>query len=206
MQRIYDITLPIEPVLAVWPGDAPYTFSWNALKREGASVNLGSISLSVHTGTHADAPYHYSDEGATVEQIDPEVYCGAAMVIDVSGRAIIETEDVKGLDLSKTPRVLFKTCAWTDPTRFPEKIPVMAADLPDYLGSQGVVLVGVDLPSVDPIDSKALNNHHALGRNGIHILENLKLIEVPPGVYDLIAAPLKIVGADASPVRAILRS
>lgn len=203
-RKIYDITHPLNVALALWPGDAPYVFTWNALKQDGASVNLGSLAMSVHTGTHADAPFHYDDSGATIERADLEVYCGPSRVIDVTGLAVLGIEVVKPWDLGETPRILFKTGGWSDPSRFPETVPTMDRDLPDYLGAQGVVLVGLDLPSVDAIDSKTLPLHHALGRNGISILENLKLDGVPPGEYDLFALPLRIDGADASPVRAIL--
>ena len=113
---------------------------------------------------------------------------------------------LRELDVRKTPRILFRTDSWPDPGQFPDRIPVMARDLPDWLGQRGAMLVGLDLPSVDALDSKTLDNHHALGRNRIAILEGLWLDHVPGGRYELIAPPLKITGADGSPVRALLRS
>ena len=113
---------------------------------------------------------------------------------------------LSSIDLSDCPRVLFRTGGWPDTTRFPETIPVMEPDLPDWLADRGVRLIGVDLPSVDPLDSKTLDNHHALGRRGITIVEGLWLDDVPDGRYELIALPLKIIGADGSPLRAVLRS
>ena len=110
------------------------------------------------------------------------------------------------LSLRETPRVLFKTGGWPDSSRFPERIPVMAADVPAFLAGQGVALVGVDVPSVDPIESAELEIHHVLGRHGIGILESLDLEAVPEGVYELIALPLRLAGADGSPVRAVLLS
>ena len=133
------------------------------------------------------------------------LYCGAAVLADVSGRAVIEVEDIRHLDLHASPRLLLRTGGWADTTQFPPRIPVIAPDVPDYLGSRGVVLLGLDVPSVDSIESKTLPNHHALGRNGIAILESLALQGVPEGVYELIALPLPFTGADGSPVRAILR-
>jgi arylformamidase len=203
---IYDITLPIDSTLACWPGDAPYRLEPTATIREGSTVNLHSISMSVHTGTHADSPYHFKENGLPEDEIPLEVYIGAAVVIDVVGRKTIEIGDITSHDFRRSPRVLFKTGAWPDPTVFPEWVPVLAADVPSYLKEQGVILVGLDVPSVDALDSKDLPIHHALAENGIHILESLYLKDVPPGYYELIALPLKLVGADGAPVRAILRT
>jgi len=171
----------------------------------GDAVNVCAVTLSVHTGTHADAPYHFSDSGATIDEIGLDPYVGPAVVLDMRGKELIRREDVDGCDFSYTPRVLFKTDAWTDYTRFPTQIPVLAPDVPAYLAARGVILVGLDVPSVDPIDSEDLPNHHALAAHGIHILESLCLADVPSGEYELIALPLKLVGADGAPIRAILR-
>jgi arylformamidase len=125
-------------------------------------------------------------------------------VVDVCG--VSQWRDrLEGLDLADTPRVLFHTGGWPDTSRFPESIPVMERDLPDWLADRGVRLIGVDLPSVDELDSKTLDNHHALGRRGIAIIEGLWLTDVPAGRYELIALPLRIVGADGSPMRAVVR-
>jgi arylformamidase len=202
--RIYDISLPLHPGLACWPGDAPYEWHWSWQKSAGASVNVGQVRTSVHAGTHTDAPYHFAQDGRTVEALDLGAYVGPARVVDVSGRPRIRVEDLPA-DLADAPRVLFRTGAWTDQGRFPESIPVMDPGVPAALGERGAVLVGVDVPSVDALDSKDLPNHHALGARGIAILESLHLAGVPEGVYELIALPLRLVGADGSPVRAILR-
>lgn len=204
-RQIYDITLPMSASLACWPGDAPFRFDWTCRKTDGESVNVGQISMSIHTGTHIDAPFHFSDAGPTVENLPIEPFIGPARVIDLSDRRTIRRQDLEPFDLSQTPRVLFRTGAWLDHRRFPETIPTMAPDVPGWLASQGVILVGVDVPSVDAIDSKDLPIHHALGENRIAILESLHLASVPEGIYELIALPLKLVGADGAPVRAILR-
>lgn len=203
---IYDITLPMRTNLACWPGDTPYQFGWTARRTAGSSVNVGQLTMSVHTGTHTDAPFHFDDGGPTVELLPLEPYIGRARVVDVRGRRLIGRDAVESLDLASTPRVLFRTDAWTDHSRFPAVIPVMDTGLPQWLHQQGVRLVGVDLPSVDAIDSKDLPVHHALGACGIAILESLDLGSVPAGVYELVALPLKIAGADGAPVRAILRT
>jgi arylformamidase len=203
--KIYDISIPLHTRLACWPGDAPYEWRWTCKKSEGATVNVGQMSLSVHAGTHTDAPFHFSDGGRTVEALALDPYLGPACVRDVRGRDVIRAADLEAIDVVRTPRVLLRTGGWVDHGRFPESIPVLDRDVAGWLGDRGAVLVGVDVPSVDAIDSKDLPNHHALGSRGIAILESLDLTGVPEGVYELIALPLRLVGADGSPVRAVLR-
>ncbi len=203
--EIYDITVPMQTALAVWPGDTPFRFTWNQRKRDGSSVNLGTLEMSVHTGTHADAPYHFHEGGTTIDACDLEVYCGRAVVIDVRGISIIRKEDLPPNEMVSAPRVLLRTDSWLDHSRFPVSVPVLDVGVPAYLREHGVVLIGVDMPSVDPIDSKTLDNHHALAEAGISILESVSLSDITPGVYELIALPLKVIGADGAPVRAILR-
>jgi arylformamidase len=192
--------------LAGWPGDAPYRFEWSCTKTCGSSVNVGQLSCSIHTGTHVDAPYHFDDAGATTEKLPLNAYFGPARVVDVAGRALIRRANLAGVNLEGTPRLLLRTGTWKDHTRFPETIPVLDEDVPAWLAERGVILLGLDVPSVDVLDSKTLPVHHALGRHGIAILESLDLSAVAEGVYELIALPLKIVGADGSPVRAVLRT
>ena len=201
---LIDVSRPLSAAAACWPGDVPYSFRLGWTIAAGASVNVGAIETSVHSATHCDAPFHFDDGGATVERLPPELFVGPARVVDVRGRASWR-EPLAGLDLNDTPRVLFHTGGWPDTRRFPDAIPVMEPELPDWLADRGVRLVGVDLPSVDALDSKSLDNHHALGRRGVMILEGLWLADVPAGRYELLAAPLKLVGADGSPVRALLR-
>ena len=203
---IYDISLPLQPSLACWPGDTPFDFALTARRGEGSSVNMGAVTLSVHAGTHIDAPFHFTDDGAAVDNLDLHPYAGPAIVVDVEGEEYIGKEHLEGYDLSQTPRVLLRTNAWKDAACFPIRIPVMAETLPSFLKEKGVVLVGVDIPSVDSLDSTDLPIHHALTACGIRILESVVLRDVPPGIYELIALPLKLVGADGAPVRAILRT
>jgi arylformamidase len=202
--RLYDLSRPLTAATACWPGDVPFTFRLGWKIRDGASVNVGAVETSVHTATHCDAPYHYDDAGATVDRLPPETFVGPAWVVDVRGRNRWR-DRLAALDVSATPRVLFHTGGWPDTARFPDQVPVMEPDLPDWLGDRGVVLVGVDVPSVDPLDSKTLDNHHALGRRGIVILEGLWLEAVPEGRYELMALPLRIEGSDGSPLRAVAR-
>ncbi len=205
-RRIIDITSPLDADLAGWPGDTPYRFSLAWSRASGASVNVGRVETSLHTGTHVDAPFHFDDSGATVDQLDLSPFLGPARVVDVRGVASIRVDDLAGLDFSQCPRILFRTDAWIDRARFPESIPVLDLEVPAYLKQQGVVLAGFDLPSVDAIDSKTLPVHHALASSGIAILEGVDLTRVEAGEYELIALPIKLVGTDGAPVRAILRT
>ena len=204
MPTIYEITIPVTGGLAVWPGDTPFQFTLGWKMSEGASVNVGAVTMSVHTGTHVDAPFHFDPNGAGVDALDPSVFLGPVAVIDATGRAVLTRDLFAGVDFARTPRVLVRTGVWTDHATFPEVIPTLAADVPAFLGANGVRLFGVDVPSVDAIDSTTLPNHHALAAHGIVILESADLRAVPAGVYILTALPLRLVGADASPVRAIL--
>jgi len=168
--------------------------------------------MSVHNGSHADAQFHFDNNGATIERAILETYIGEAVVVDLSAEFASGTDTsimVEHLrrfapQLNQTTRLLLKTGVWPDNTVFPKQIPVLAADVPAWLQSQNVRLIGLDLPSVDPIDSKVLQNHHALARCGVVIVESLDLAAVEPGVYKFAALPLKISGGDAAPVRAIL--
>lgn len=205
MRNIYDITRVMAAELALWPGDMEYSLQWLTLQSRGDAVNLGGLTLSPHMGTHADAPFHCDSAGTTIDQVPPDVYVGPARLVDVRGRSTIRVQDLGAHDWSATPRLLLRTGAWDDASRIPQSIPVLASDVPEFLHAQGIRLVGVDVPSVDELDSHSLPLHHAFNERGIHILEGLDLRLPPPGVYELIALPLRIQGGDGSPVRAVLR-
>jgi arylformamidase len=203
MTGVIDISRSLAASTACWPGDTPFAFRLAWKIADGASVNVGAVETSVHTATHCDAPFHYDDAGPTVERIPPDTFLGSCWVVDVRGAGRWGSR-LETLDFTVTPRVLFRTGGWPDTTRFPDRIPVMEAELPAWLAERGVILIGVDLPSVDELDSKTLDNHHALGRAGITIVEGLWLDGVPEGRYEFVGLPLKIVGADGSPLRAVL--
>jgi len=202
--RLIDISRPLAATTACWPGDMPFQYRLSMRIRDGASVNVGAIETSIHAATHCDAPFHFDESGVTVDQLHLSSFLGPAWVIDVRG-CLRWRDRLLNWDLRATPRILFRTDGWLDSSRFPERIPVMEPDLPAWLAERGVLLIGVDVPSVDPIDSKTLDNHHALASGGIAIVESLWLNDVPEGGYELIALPLKISGADGSPLRAVLR-
>jgi arylformamidase len=200
-----DISQPLSSDIAHWPGDTPFSYQTAFTKEQTGSVNIGRITTSLHTGTHVDAPFHFNEEGEKIIDLDIELYIGPARVIDVSGYDRVDAEVLRGFHLEGVERVLLKTAGPNNPEVFPERISELASDMADYLGSKGVRLLGVDVPSVDPLGSKDMETHHALYRNGIHILENIMLDDVEEGNYELIALPLPIKEADGSPVRAVIR-
>jgi arylformamidase len=201
---IYDLSPPITPVLAVWPGDVPYTRQVALAMAEGAHLDLSSITTTLHLGAHADAPSHYARDGAGIGEVDLTPYVGPCQVMEVIvGRGErIGPEHLTGEVTA--PRLLLRTGTYPDPTLFNTDFASLSPDLIDHLHARGVVLVGLDTPSVDPYDSKALEAHQALARTGLRNLEGLVLDGVPEGGYTLVALPLRLPGADASPVRAIL--
>ena len=211
--RIWDISRTLSNDFAEWPGDEPFHYRVTRDIAKGQSVNLGAVTMSVHNGTHADARFHFDIKGESIEKTPLDIYLGRATVVDLAQaffrskeKHLITTEDLKphAEDIAATSRLLVKTGRWSDSTIFPNQIPVIAADVPGWLQKNGVKLIGVDLPSMDEIDSKSLQNHHALARAGIAIVESLDLSEVAPGIYNLAALPLKIAGSDGAPVRAVL--
>lgn len=202
--RVHDISQPVGTTTAVWPGDEPFRLTWTMHQDAGDSVNVAALSLSAHTGTHADGPLHVDGAGAPAGAASLEPYVGPAVVLDVRGRDALGTEAVEGVDLAGVRRVLFRSRDAVDPTVFPARIAAIEPALARRLAEAGVKLVGTDAPSVDPLDSKTLETHRILGAGGVAILENLVLDAVSPGTYFLVAAPLRLVEADSSPVRALL--
>jgi len=169
----------------------------------GDSVNVAALTLSVHTGTHADGGYHVSANGSRAGELPLNAFLGRARVIDARGRAL--DEDIVGsIDLGSTERVLFRTRDAVDESNFPENFEAPTVGLARKLVAAGVRLIGSDAPSMDEFHSKTLEAHHILVAGGVAILENLVLTNVPEGEYTLVALPLKLVEADSSPVRAVL--
>jgi arylformamidase len=200
--RIIDISRPIGSATAVWPGDTPFELAFPVSRKSGESVTVGSIHMSTHFGTHLDAPIHFTDSEVTIDRVPLQTVCGPALVVDSPAEDEIALPE--GIELPA--RVLFRTGGWPDHRRFPERIPTLSSAAIERLVDAGVRLVGVDLPSVDQLDSKDLPIHHQLFGAGIHILESLWLEAAWPGSYYLVALPLKLIGGDASPVRAALLS
>lgn len=205
--KFLDITRSLKSDLAPWPGDTSFDYRLVGRLAEGSPVNLGRVTTSVHSGTHADAFFHFDDNGLTIDRFAPERYVGMAAVVDLRAKFADSLGEITSADLAggaTAPRLLIKTGAWPDSSKFPQAIPVLADGVAAWLQSRGVKLLGLDLPSVDAIDSKDLRNHHALAAADIAILEGLDLSEAEAGVYSLAALPLKITGGDGAPVRAVL--
>lgn len=207
MAQIFDITRTINPSLAVWPGDTPFSAQVITAIKEGSSINLTTLTMSSHMGTHVDAPYHFLDDDLTMEQVPLEAYLGPATVVTVQREAgPLLPEDFPGLEWSQVQRLLVHSVASAKPLdQFPTEFVYPSPELAELMAQHGVVLFGSDAPSMDDMNSKTLPGHKALRRHRIAILEGLLLTGVPDGAYELIALPLKIAGGDGSPVRAILR-
>ncbi len=205
--RLIDISQTLRPGLPVWPGDTAFGLERTWALSDDCPVNVSRLTLSTHSGAHADAPLHYDPRGADMALVGLAPYLGGVQVVDVSacGPRRICVEDLAERLAQGVQRVIIKTFArfpldqWVDEYATPD--PSLIA----HLAARGVVLIGTDAPSLDPLTSKDLPSHHAVRRAGMAILEGLVLDEAGEGLYDLIALPLKIAGADASPVRAVLR-
>jgi len=202
---IIDISPVINSRLAVFPGDTAFQRHVVMDINKGDSISLSWIQSTVHLGAHTDAPNHYSRTGQSIERRDLKIYLGPAQVIEVptrfGGRIVID--DLKMVTIS-APRVLFKTGSFPDPTQWRNDFMSLSAEVVEALVKQGVRLVGIDTPSIDLAEDKILESHQAVARHNLAILEGIVLDTVAPGIYQLIALPLPIEGADASPVRAIL--
>lgn len=201
--ELIDISRTISPSTAVWPGDQEVEWSWTSrLGEDNASVNLGSIQCTTHVATHVDAPLHVKEGGMATEDLPLSSFVGSAQVLDVGGASMIRPEHVEDI---RANRVLFKTKASTlSDEEWPESVAALDPDTVSQLAADDVYLVGTDAPSVDPLNSTSLPAHHALVEAGIVNIEGLRLDGVSPGIYFLMALPLKILGGDATPVRAVL--
>lgn len=200
-----DISQPLKNDMAHWPGDTPFSFEVLFHKWQTGSVNVGKIVTSLHTGTHIDAPFHFLDNGTTAADLDINLFIGPCLVIDVSKLDLIDVDVLKKIDIKGSERILLRTSAIKDLNVFPERIPILTIEAVDYLKSKEIKLIGIDLPSVDQIDSKELPIHHRINKHGMYILENIRLDHIIPGTYELSALPLPIEHGDGSPVRAAVR-
>ena len=208
MTQLWDISPAVDAASPVFPGDARYEQRWAATLGPGSPVNVSTLTLSPHTGAHADAPLHYDARGAAVGHLDLEPYLGPCRVVHAIGcGALIEWRHIEhAIDASLPPRVLVRTYQRMPAARWDAALAGYAPAVIERLADLGVGLVGIDSASIDPADSKTLDAHQAVRRRGLRVLENLLLDDVDEGDYELIALPLKLTSANASPVRAVLRS
>jgi arylformamidase len=202
---IYDISRPIESGMALWPGDTAFAVTPLQRLEDGAHINLSDIRLSLHAGTHADAPWHFLPEGSSIDAVDLSAYLGPARVVGIPKGREVPVDILRQWDWREIPRCLLKTGSAPDSRRFNESFMAISPEASHYLVDQGARLVGTDALSVDAFTSEDLPVHRIFGKGRVAILEGLQLAGVPEGEYELIALPLRLVGLDASPVRAILR-
>ena len=204
-RKFYDISRTLREGIAVWPGDQEFRFCRTARIEEGESANVSAFSLSAHTGTHIDAPLHLFDSGQDAASIPFKSCVGRARIFSVTAETCITAADLGSLDWRGVERVLLKTGSSDLADReFAPDFVYIDESAAEYLARKNLALVGTDAPSVDPFDSTTLISHKILLSHGTVILEGVWLRDVPPGDYELVCLPLKLSGADGSPVRAVL--
>ncbi|MBW8469224.1 MAG: arylformamidase [Thiobacillus sp.] len=206
MKKLWDISPPVNASTPVFPGDTAYAQQWVASIEPGCPVNVSAITLSPHVGAHADAPLHYDPAGAAIGAVELDAFLGPCRVIDAIGCGpLVRPEHLAHALDQLPPRVLVRVYEHMPQDRFDNALPAFAPETVALLADRGVKLIGIDSASIDPADSKTLESHQVIRRRGLRVLENLLLDDVPEGDYELIALPLKLTTADASPVRAVLR-
>lgn len=203
--KIYDITPPITPQLGVWPGDTPPQREVLLDLAGGDNITLSTLKATVHLGAHADAPSHYGADAPAIEGCVLETYIGPCQVMSVSVERNTRITPAMLPDPIRAPRVLLRTGTFPNPNHFSTDFAALSPELVNHMADEGVVLIGIDTPSVDLFESKDLPAHKTFLFRRLAILEGLRLDGITPGEYELIALPLPLVGFDASPVRAILR-
>ncbi|KIG05738.1 arylformamidase [Burkholderia sp. MR1] len=203
---LLDISAPVAAGTPVWPGDTPVNIERVWRMEAGSPVNVARVTLSPHTGTHADAPLHYDADGAAIGAVDLDTYIGACRVVHCTGAKPLVTPDMLAAHLHDAPpRILLRTYDRTPLDAWDSAFCAVAPETIDLLADKGVRLVGIDTPSLDPQESKTMDAHRRIRAHRMAILEGLVLDAVAPGDYELIALPLKFATLDASPVRAALR-
>jgi arylformamidase len=205
--KLIDVTVPIDSNLATYPGNTP--FSLEAVRRiaRGDNSNLSSLHLSVHTGTHVDAPRHFFDDGGSVESLPLEMLCGRTRVVELTTRRAVTAEDLAAFDLREDVRLLLKTHnsrLWGTPD-FHEDFIGISEGGARFLVDHGVKVLGVDYLSVEQYRAPGAPAHRVLLGSGVVVIEGLNLRDVEPGSYEMFCLPLPVVGADGAPARVILR-
>ena len=203
-----DISIPLERGMVHWPDDRAFDRTETLRIANGDACNLSEFCASAHIGTHMDAPRHYLPDGEGIESFPISAGVGPARVIAIKDPALIRIDELKAYRLAKGERVLFKTRnseqAWST-SKFQEKFVYIPPETATYLADCGVQTVGVDYLSVGGYEVGGPETHRALLKAGIWIIEGLNLKDVAPGDYELICLPLKLIGSDGAPARAVLR-
>ena len=202
--QLIDISPAITPALGVFPGDVPFSRKSGSSFANGDSLELSSMHTTLHLGAHTDGPIHYRAGLPGIGEQDLHPYFGLCEIVDVSldrGQRVLP-EHCPGP--FRAPRVLFRTSSFPDPEQWNEDFCSLSPKLIEALAQSDVILVGLDTPSIDPQADDLLATHQAVADHGMAILEGVVMAHVEPGLYQLCALPLKILGADASPVRAVL--
>jgi len=202
--RLIDITPAVSPALEGWPGDTRFESSRRWSQAAGDACTVARVTLSSHLGAHADAPLHYRADGASAAGLPLERYVGPVRVVQCPGARAIGVAEAGRAEGAE--RVLYRVLPEGEGGRFPGGFAALTVEGARTLVGFGLKLFGTDAPSVDPVDSRTLDAHHALDQGGVAILEGLALAGVPAGEYELIALPLKWQDVDAAPVRAVLRA
>jgi arylformamidase len=207
MQTLWDITPAVNTATPVWPGDTPVGIEPMWRIDAGSPVNVARLTLSPHTGAHADAPLHYDAEGVAIGEVPLDAYLGRCRVIHAIGASpVVTPQHLAGSLDDLPPRVLLRTYKNAPTTAWDSAFCAVAPDTIDLLASRGVQLIGIDTPSLDPQESKTMDAHRRIRAHRMAILEGIVLDAVAAGDYELIALPLKLTTLDASPVRAVLRA
>lgn len=207
MPTLWDISPPVHAASPVFPGDTAYEQRWSAEIGPGCPVNVSSVTMSPHIGAHADAPLHYDPQGFAIGELDLSPFIGPCRVIHAIGaHPLILWSHLEHAVRDLPPRVLVRTYRRAPSDRWDPDLTAFAPDTVEKLADAGVQLIGIDTASIDPATSKSLDSHQVIRRRHLRVLENLVLDDVPEGDYELIALPLKLMTADASPVRAVLRT
>ena len=204
---IRDISVAMGEGTPEWPGDTPYSCRWTWEIARGDSVNVSEIRSSPHVGTHADAPIHVRDGWPASHELPLEPFLGRAFVLSVDpSHSVVEPAHLASLPAGPVERLLLRSGRGIAAGTFPDSWPALSDASLRLLLDRGLRLLGVDSPSVDARSSTTLDIHKALFAGGAYNIENLDLRGIDDGQYELIALPLKILSADAAPVRALLRS
>lgn len=207
MVKLWDISPPVDPATPVWPGDTPVSVDRVWRMEAGSPVNVARLTLSPHTGAHADAPLHYDADGAAIGAVPLDAYLGPCRVIHCIGASpVVRPAHIAAALDGVPPSVLLRTYAQAPAAQWDPNFCAVAPDTVDLLADLDVQLIGIDTPSLDPKASKTMDAHRRIRARGMAILEGLVLDDVPAGDYELIALPLRLATLDASPVRAVLRA